>query len=139
MDTGISDRIFAVLKEKGISQKEFSRQSGIPESTISDWKKKGNTPKAESILAICRTLDISVYDLLSDGTQPVPEKEPDYFLSDSEKDLIERYRGLDEKQKKTVLTYFDKLVNRISYDEAASDEKRAAVDAVDTHILITSL
>ncbi len=131
MDTGISDRIFAVLKEKGISQKEFSRQSGIPESTISDWKKKGNTPKAESILAICRTLEIPVYDLLSDGTQSEPEREPDYYLSDSEKDLIERYRGLDEKQKRTVLTYFDKLINRISYDEAETEKIQESADTVE--------
>ena len=35
----ISDRIFELLKEKGMSQKEFSARTGIAESSISDWKK----------------------------------------------------------------------------------------------------
>jgi len=36
----VSDRIFELLKEKGMSQKEFAAKTGIAESTISDWKKK---------------------------------------------------------------------------------------------------
>ena len=36
----ISERIFQVLKEKRISQKYFSEQTGIAQSTISDWKRK---------------------------------------------------------------------------------------------------
>ena len=38
----ISERIFQVLKEKRISQKYFSEQTGIAQSTISDWKRKKN-------------------------------------------------------------------------------------------------
>ena len=33
----ISDRIFELLKEKGMSQKEFSLRTGIAESSITDW------------------------------------------------------------------------------------------------------
>ena len=36
----ISDRIFELLKERNMSQKEFAQKTGIAESTISDWKKK---------------------------------------------------------------------------------------------------
>lgn len=36
----ISDRIFELLKEKGMSQKEFSVRTGIAESSISDWKRR---------------------------------------------------------------------------------------------------
>ena len=38
----ISDKIFELLKEKGMSQKEFAQRTGIAESSISDWKKKKN-------------------------------------------------------------------------------------------------
>lgn len=34
----ISERIFHVLEEKNISQKDFSVKTGIAQSTISDWK-----------------------------------------------------------------------------------------------------
>ena len=36
----ISERIFSILTEKGISQKTFSAMTGISQSTISDWKRK---------------------------------------------------------------------------------------------------
>ena len=38
----VSDKIFELLKERNMSQKEFSQRTGIAESTISDWKKKNN-------------------------------------------------------------------------------------------------
>ena len=43
----ISERIFQVLKEKGISQKDFAMATGIPQSTISDWKGKHVNPAAD--------------------------------------------------------------------------------------------
>ena len=55
----ISERIFDILKTKGISQKTFSKQTGIAESTISDWKRKKTNPAADKILAISRALDVS--------------------------------------------------------------------------------
>ena len=36
----ISGRIFELLKEQNMSQKKFAQETGIAESTISDWKKK---------------------------------------------------------------------------------------------------
>ena len=35
----VSDRIFELLKEKGMSQKEFAAKTGIAESTISEEEK----------------------------------------------------------------------------------------------------
>ncbi|WP_197026883.1 helix-turn-helix domain-containing protein [Butyrivibrio sp. FCS014] len=37
------------MKERGISQKEFSRMTGIAESTICDWKRKGFNPSSGKI------------------------------------------------------------------------------------------
>ena len=36
----ISERIFGKLKELGMAQKEFSKRTGIRETTISEWKGK---------------------------------------------------------------------------------------------------
>ena len=36
----IGDRIFERLGEIGMTQKEFSEKTGIPQSTISEWKSK---------------------------------------------------------------------------------------------------
>ena len=48
----VSDRIFELLKERKMSQKEFSKKTGIAESTISDWKKKRTNPVSDKILII---------------------------------------------------------------------------------------
>ena len=53
----ISDKIFELLKEKGMSQKEFAQRTGIAESSISDWKKKRTNPVSDKILIICEVLD----------------------------------------------------------------------------------
>ncbi len=49
----ISERIFELLKEKGITQKEFSELTGISQSTISDWKRKKTNPASDKIMLIC--------------------------------------------------------------------------------------
>ena len=61
----ISERIFDLISKKGFTQKEFSRRTGIAESTISDWKKKGTNPVSDKILSICEVLEVSPYFLLS--------------------------------------------------------------------------
>ena len=46
----IRDRIFNKLEELKMTQKEFSEKTGIPQSTISDWRKKRTNPTAEKIM-----------------------------------------------------------------------------------------
>ena len=45
----IRDRIFDKLTELNMTQKEFSKRTGIPETTVSDWKKKKTNPTADKI------------------------------------------------------------------------------------------
>ena len=44
----ISEKIFALLEQKELSQKEFSEKTEISQSTISDWKRK-ETQADESV------------------------------------------------------------------------------------------
>ena len=61
----IRDRIFQKLEELNMTQKEFSEKTGIPQSTISDWRKKKTNPTAEKIMIICKVLDVTPEWLLS--------------------------------------------------------------------------
>ena len=103
----ISEKIFEILKEKNITQKQFSKMTGIAESTISDWKRKKLNPSSDKLMIITNILGISVYELLG-------EDKVDYILDQDEKILIESYRNMDVEVKKRIQAYikgFDKFKN----------------------------
>ena len=60
----ISERIFELLALRGMSQKNFSDATGIPQSTISDWRKKNTNPASDKIMIICHTLSYKKNQLL---------------------------------------------------------------------------
>lgn len=62
----ISERIFKIMEEKNISQLELAKEIGTSQSTICDWKRKGTDPQAKKIMAICKALDCTPYDILED-------------------------------------------------------------------------
>lgn len=109
----ISDRIFELLKEKGMSQKEFAESTGIAESSISDWKKKRTNPVSDKILIICEVLDVSPYELLSgaEHTGTRSRITDTYVLSKGTElgMLVENYQKLEPEQQKRLLGYMDAL------------------------------
>ena len=66
----ITENIFRILEEKRISQKEFSAITGIPQSTICDWKKKGKSPNSDKIATICNALDVTPYEIIDGIKKP---------------------------------------------------------------------
>ena len=48
----ITERIFYLIKARGMSQNSFGKAAGIAPSTISDWKTKGHTPSADNKPAV---------------------------------------------------------------------------------------
>ncbi len=110
----ISERIYEYLEKKGITQLEFAKKTGISQSTVSDWRRKGTNPSADKIMIICEVLDISPYELLQ-GTESRKNKEyrPQNYLvigrDSDEFELIETYQSLDEDSKKRLEGYVKAL------------------------------
>jgi transcriptional regulator with XRE-family HTH domain len=65
----ISRRILNLLDDRHISVSEFSRQLGVPQSTVSAWKNRGALPSADLIPHICANLGVSIEWLLT-GEEP---------------------------------------------------------------------
>lgn len=107
--TEITTRIFQLLKEKNLSQKEFAKQTGIAEASISDWKRKGTNPSAGKIMDICNCLEITPEELLGGRKDST-----DYVVanSENEKELLETYRKLAESQKSRALGYMTELLRK---------------------------
>ena len=66
----ISERIFKIMGEKKITQLELAKNTGIGQSTISDWKTKKTNPSADKIMILCATLEVTPEDLLIDTMTP---------------------------------------------------------------------
>lgn len=104
----IYERIFQLLEEKGISQKELSLATGIRQSTISDWKNKRVNPSADRIVIISKALQVSPAMLLTGEEEPgsdyvAVEKETKESL------LIENFRGMEARQQELLLKYAEEL------------------------------
>ncbi len=103
----ISDRIFCRLNQLDMSQKEFSEETGIIPSTISEWKKKKTNPSSDKIMLICNALRVTPEWLLS-GDDSLGDDEPDYMVIDRESDigmLVETYNSLDLESRNRILGY----------------------------------
>lgn len=111
----ISEKIFEILDTRGISQKEFSLATGIPQSTISDWRKKNTNPASDKILVICNFLEITPYKLLSNVKEEGNRtNKMDYRIvvdGTEEAQLIEIYEELDAKARARLLGYMEALKN----------------------------
>ena len=108
----ISERIFELLKERGMSQREFSIRTDISQSAISDWKRKKTNPSAEKIMLICNVLEVTPYELLGE-TESRAESRTEHVLIDTgsdEYDLIEKYHRLPKSKRMRILGYLDALL-----------------------------
>lgn len=103
----IYEKIFARLEELHMSQIELSRRTGIPASTINDWKKKGINPQSDKLTAICKALNMSLGALLYDGES---KDEPQADYSEDEKYIIECYRRTDSKLRKKLIKNLELVV-----------------------------
>lgn len=108
----ISERIFKILKEKKMTQTEFSKRTGIPCSTISEWKSKRTNPSADKIMDICAALEVTPEQLLSgrglDEEEGSDTSRKD-VLTPLDWQIIEDYHGLQEAQKRRLLAYVEAL------------------------------
>lgn len=109
-----SERILQLLDERKISQKEFSDKTGIPQSTVSDWRKKKTNPASDKIMIICKVLDVTPEWLLSgieeDGSRG---NKADYYVIDRESDLGElmsAYSDMDLNQRNRLIGYAKALL-----------------------------
>ena len=96
----ISEKIFELILRNGVTQKEFSEETGISQSTISDWKRKGTNPSADKILKICEVLKVTPYELLGEN---------EIERTAEEKMILEGFRNLPDRKKERILGYLAAL------------------------------
>lgn len=121
----VSQRIFQIMSEKGITQNDLSKRAQIPKSTISAWKTRGSSPDSTKLNLIADCLEVSVADLLDPDTCDVVSSVSNNNIQNgnnnniaitncdydiNEKKLIEKFRELDyEEQIKLMAEVIDRV------------------------------
>lgn len=100
----ISERIFEILAQKNMTQKEFASRIGVANSTLSEWKKNKTNPSSDKIMVICQVLEITPEHLLT-GKESVYDDD----ISIRERKIIDAYRGMKKEQQKRLFAYVEAL------------------------------
>ena len=66
----INERLFALLAERRVSQKEFAVSCGLNPRNVSSWQNRGTDPPANAICRIAEYFGVSVEWLLSGEDHP---------------------------------------------------------------------
>lgn len=56
----------AIRDEKGMTDYEVSKISGVPRSTFTDWKTGRSKPKLPKLVKIAKAIGVSVTDLVGE-------------------------------------------------------------------------
>lgn len=84
---------------------EFSRATGIPDSSIRNLNKAGRgieNMRVITAIQICRALNLDIEDLIDDNfsIRPNPQK---IIVSDDEKKIILKYREMSQGEKEMLM------------------------------------
>lgn len=91
--------VFAqLLQRKGITPYRVHKETGVAQSTLSDWKTRGCTPSVENLIKIATYLQVSVDELVGQETKR-PATTNDDGLSKLESDFIQLLRRVPEDQR----------------------------------------
>ena len=94
----ITERLFLVLSNKNLSQKEFAKAINVNEKTVSAWKKNNSLPSADKISDISDFLNISLEYLLTGQ-----EKSPSSYLTENEQKIIDTFKNLTPTQQGEII------------------------------------
>jgi transcriptional regulator with XRE-family HTH domain len=68
MIKGLAERLGTLLKQRGLSQSDAARRTGIPLATLNKWldpSARAPNPRADNLLALRKILDVSIDWLLT--------------------------------------------------------------------------
>ena len=81
------------------SEYELAKNTGIPQSTISTWYRKGQVPTLPSIEKICAGFGITLSQFFAQGEEPVSP-------TPSQRELLRRWAALTGAQQEIFLELF---------------------------------
>ena len=83
-----------LLQNHGVSAYKVAKETGVTQSTLSDWKRGRSTPKTENMKKLADYFGVSI-DFLMTGKEKDAEPEP--LTAKDERDIAKDMESLREK------------------------------------------
>lgn len=93
-----ADRFKELRNSRGYNQKDIAKELNVSPSLVAGWESSNRDPDTEMLIKICSLLECSA-DYILGRTDII---KPLVSISREETELIERYRGLNDKQKGNI-------------------------------------
>lgn len=100
-----------LLRIKGIKAVDLAETAGVSKSAVSHWLAGDNSPNIEVLAKICIAYDIKLSEMLNEKIE----------VSLGDKELLKKYRTLDEYGKKAVTDLLDTEYERCSSENDVID------------------
>ena len=91
----VTRRIMELMQERDWTEARLARKCGSPYSTIYNIFCRNSIPSVATLECICNAFGISLSQFFAEGDEAV--------LIEEQKELLERWKGLSEKQKQAIL------------------------------------
>lgn len=111
----IIDRIESVMRKKGITRYQIEKSLGIRQSTFKNWV-NGTEPGVEKIVAILKYVEVSADDIF--------EIKDVNNLTDNERELLEAFRRLPERDQIKEIGKMEDKADKISNNQDTSSTCR---------------
>ena len=99
----VVERIFDLLDQTPMEQKEFAKLVGVSDDTASDWRRRRSGSYSKRLPQIAEVLGTTVEYLLNGTKIEKPETLSGSGLSEGEELLIQLFRLLPQEEKDAVL------------------------------------
>lgn len=90
------EKLEQLLKEKHLTLNKLAKGAGFAQSPTTRWK-TGTMPNAETLVKICKYLNVSADYLLDLDETPPP------ILTDQEQELLEHFRQCSPGEQQSIL------------------------------------
>lgn len=84
------------------SEYELAQHSGLSQSTISTWYRKGQVPTIKSLEKICAGLGITLAQFFAEDNEPLP-------LTSQQRALLNRWSALTKEQQALFSALFESI------------------------------
>lgn len=93
------ERLYRLTRQNGITMGKVAEAAGISQNGISNWKKRGSMPPADTAIALAKTLNVSV-EYLINGEDSLKEN-----------NLEDKINKLSPRDKQLVTAMIDLMIS----------------------------